>query len=221
MYALRPGLHYAVSNGRVAFLDVARDRYFCLPTGLEPAFLQSIGNEDDLDPAVARDLVAHHVLVQALPATEPYAPAHPLQPTSSLLEGSTPPAGCKGGSLGVLAVVARTCLREKVLPFSARLAHLKVGKSRAGSSPPASEIPPLEEAVHRFVRYRPLAPVERSCLRDSLALADYLVARGHLPELVIGVMMDPFAAHCWLQSGQMVLNDGVDRPASFSPILVV
>jgi hypothetical protein len=36
---------------------------------------------------------------------------------------------------------------------------------------------------------------------------------------VIGVKLNPFAAHCWLQVGDVVLNDLPERVAAFTPIL--
>jgi hypothetical protein len=38
---------------------------------------------------------------------------------------------------------------------------------------------------------------------------------------VIGVTAKPFSAHCWAQSGAIVLNDDVERVAQFTRLLAV
>jgi hypothetical protein len=40
-------------------------------------------------------------------------------------------------------------------------------------------------------------------------------------DLVFAAKLDPFAAHCWLQSGEVLLNDRLDRIESFTPVCVV
>ena len=39
--------------------------------------------------------------------------------------------------------------------------------------------------------------------------------------LVFAVMTRPFAAHCWVQLDETVLNDRLDHVRKFTPILVV
>jgi hypothetical protein len=58
------------------------------------------------------------------------------------------------------------------------------------------------------------------CLFDSLALLTFLARYGILPLMIIGVKTRPFAAHCWLQQGSVVLNDTPDHVLKYSPILV-
>jgi hypothetical protein len=41
------------------------------------------------------------------------------------------------------------------------------------------------------------------------------------PRWVFGVQSRPFAAHCWLQLGGVVLNDTVDHVKRYTPIMVV
>jgi hypothetical protein len=60
-----------------------------------------------------------------------------------------------------------------------------------------------------------------NCLRDSIALLRFLIRRGVAAELVIGVKLYPFAAHCWVQQGPLILNDNLGGAAGFAPILVL
>jgi hypothetical protein len=59
------------------------------------------------------------------------------------------------------------------------------------------------------------------CLYDSLALVEFLAHYRLFPQWVFGVMAEPFAAHCWVQQDDRVLNDSVDYVRGFTPIMVV
>jgi hypothetical protein len=61
---------------------------------------------------------------------------------------------------------------------------------------------------------------ENRCLPRSLALANALRNAGGAARLVIGVRLNPFAAHAWVQDGAIVLNDTLDHVLLFTPILV-
>jgi len=72
-----------------------------------------------------------------------------------------------------------------------------------------------------FQLLRPLFPRPYLCLFDSLALFEFLAGHDCFPHLVFGVVADPFEAHCWLQAGTVVLNDGLERAGRYKPILRV
>ncbi|BBC73232.1 conserved hypothetical protein [Altererythrobacter sp. B11] len=59
------------------------------------------------------------------------------------------------------------------------------------------------------------------CLVRSLAMFATLNRRGINSKLVIGVRTNPFAAHCWIQRGSVVLNDVVEHVRNFTPIMVL
>jgi hypothetical protein len=40
-------------------------------------------------------------------------------------------------------------------------------------------------------------------------------------ELVFGAKLNPFAAHCWVQLEDVVLNDRTDNVAVFTPVGVI
>lgn len=86
--------------------------------------------------------------------------------------------------------------------------------------PCATRTNPLPDlALFRAARL--LIPTAPNCLTDSLALSAFLSRRGISFKLVFGVKLDPFAAHCWLQNDEAILNDAADSVAAFTPILVV
>lgn len=102
----------------------------------------------------------------------------------------------------ILGTVSRT---------SARLQHAQADKH-----------PLLDEAVAAFHSLRPLLHTSRNrCLQDSLALVRFLASEGMAAHWVIGVKSAPFAAHAWVQTGGLVLNDLHDNVRHYKPILVV
>jgi Transglutaminase-like superfamily len=59
-----------------------------------------------------------------------------------------------------------------------------------------------------------------ACVFDSLVLIEFLRSNGITASLTIGVKTDPFAAHCWVQWGPIVLNNTVEDVTPYSRILV-
>jgi Transglutaminase-like superfamily len=77
-------------------------------------------------------------------------------------------------------------------------------------------------AVAVYEKLRPLVFTSRNkCLFDSLALINFLAHQGMFPRWVIGVTTHPFAAHAWVQSDGIVINDLHERVRRYMPILVV
>jgi hypothetical protein len=79
----------------------------------------------------------------------------------------------------------------------------------------------LERAavVHaKFARARIWVPRAYVCLFDSLCLMRFLLACGVAAELVFGVRGRPFAAHCWVESEGVILDDGGEACRSFVEI---
>jgi hypothetical protein len=66
-----------------------------------------------------------------------------------------------------------------------------------------------------------MVPIPSVCLSDSIALLDLLARRGLAADLVFGVKLNPFAAHCWVQAGDVVLNETVECVRRHTEILVV
>ena len=69
-----------------------------------------------------------------------------------------------------------------------------------------------------FAERRRFFPAKRRCVPDSLALAATLWRRGCEAQVLFGVRLDPFAAHCWVQQGNLLLSDPLDSVAEFCPV---
>jgi Transglutaminase-like superfamily len=80
----------------------------------------------------------------------------------------------------------------------------------------------LKVLVATFRWLRPWGyALEDRCMLDSLALLKYLAMFGYFPNWIFGVQSAPFTAHCWVQSGSIVLNDRVSHVKEFIPIMAV
>ena len=77
------------------------------------------------------------------------------------------------------------------------------------------------DVAHRYAACRWLIPVPTRCLIDALALDHILLSRRVAATLVFGVRLEPFAAHCWLQSPETVLTGTSAEARNYTPILVV
>jgi transglutaminase superfamily protein len=76
--------------------------------------------------------------------------------------------------------------------------------------------------VAKFLRLRPLLfSTNEACLRDSLALLEFLAAYGVAAAWMIGVRTRPFVAHSWVQQGSVVFNDTPEHVRRYKPILAV
>jgi hypothetical protein len=78
------------------------------------------------------------------------------------------------------------------------------------------------QLVESFIRFRVFAFSSRNeCLFDSLALLEFLARYDIHPDWIFGVQTRPFAAHCWVQSDDVVFNDTVENVSVYTPIMVV
>lgn len=75
-----------------------------------------------------------------------------------------------------------------------------------------------QQSVLTFERLRVWFPHAYACLFDSLALMRYLARRQLAADLVFGVRGMPFAAHCWVECGDEILDTGGEDCASFTEI---
>ena len=87
---------------------------------------------------------------------------------------------------------------------------------------PKTELPVERELAGIFRGLRTFAySAPDRCLYDSLVLTYFLLAHHFSPTWVIGVKLQPFSAHSWVQDGPYVLNGTPDYVRQFTPILAV
>jgi hypothetical protein len=121
----------------------------------------------------------------------------------------------------ILVIAALLCRFRRSLaskPFEHVFAHMeRLSQSWLLEDPPAR----ASAVALRFLSARRLLPFAPLCLPDSLTLMQFLAWHRTEGTLVFGVKLDPFAAHCWVQAGDVVLNDRLDRVQRFAPVRTV
>lgn len=75
--------------------------------------------------------------------------------------------------------------------------------------------------VRAFEQAKLLRTAADRCLPRSIALAGCLAAVDDPCHVILGVTSPPFGAHCWVQKGDVVLNDSHEEVQRYTPILVV
>ena len=197
---------------RLIFLDVGKDRYFAMRCP------DHVALDAGFPPAMTANLMARGLLVDAPDGRESTTPASRRPPTSSLLDSAEPDRVHAVAIRSLAATLgARAALRSRSLVDI--LAAVR--SQRAAIDPRTTPARDLPQLAHSFAAVRRWWPTQGRCLPDSLALMRLLMAFGHRPSLVFGVIAYPFAAHCWVESGDMVLNDALDHVTRFTPILDV
>lgn len=216
-WRLQPDVHAVVVDDDLVFLSVPGEQYFCLGGAADVA---ELGPDRDVaisDAAMAAELAAAGLIGAA--SDGPVAPSRAWRaPTASALRWSYafPRPGDLKPVLGATLDVARRYRGRglKEILMAARAEPLM-------SSPEAAEPSRLLTLVDQFHRWIPFAPVSAKCLLRSFMLRRWLHRHGLTADWVFGVATWPFEAHCWLQSGDLVLDDTVERVAGFTPIMVV
>lgn len=235
MYQLSPFV-FACNTGRnCMFLDLRRDRYISAPQPLMAALAPWITdwhltstvppipppNEIDVDKLLKDLLNAGILCTDRRPTvvSEPIpAATHTGNAWLCRRRSADPP----------YTIRMRSILDLLRTDFSLRtvgLWRIVTGLSARAEKLKTSSHPDLSNAaetlVSHFLAVRPWYPRDYLCLFDSLALMLFLLQEGIRARLIFGVREDPFAAHCWVQYGSLVLNDYFDRTRLYTPIMAI
>ena len=219
-YALRDGVTFCETGGRFLFLDVPRDRYFCLGQRLEVAFRDFLNVDEEIDrrraPAI---LIEQGLLIPAEEKAEIRPAPAPAEVSGSILDEIS--GAASGMRLVFMAATAlqsaRRSLRRRGLASTLdKLAALR----RAPVRQPGGE-QRLAKTVAAFEQINLLFSPLDQCLPRSIALAETLWQAGVEAKFVIGVRARPFLAHSWVQCGPIAANERVDIVRTFTPILVI
>jgi hypothetical protein len=216
-HRLRDGLSFCRIGERSLFLDLVADRYFCLSAPLDRAFSALCGTEP-ADPALASTLVEMGILIASRDALSP----SPCAARSWTTTAKSDPHARPSIASIAMALARRALWSRRVgrRPLAQNVQYLERQKqkgARTGPPPPAA-IARIEGAYRRAAL---IVPTRDRCLATSMALMSALMAQGARADLVLGVKLDPFQAHCWVELDGAVIGDEPDLLRPFSPILVV
>ncbi len=218
-YRLKEGLSFCVADGHLVFLDLAEDRYFRLSSANESIFRAFLAHGDVLDGESGK-LVRAGVLVEAMCCDPDMVTSNIQRPVRSALEQPAASARYRP-AIGIIAEVMATVLSTRQRLRSRPLKDVVdnvTSNRRSSADPNGTTETALVSAAIEFSRARRYVPIEPSCLLDSLSLVRFLSRRCMPATIVFGVALTPFAAHCWVQSGDMVLNDTLSNANAHTPI---
>lgn len=210
---LGEGIHGVMIDGDAVFLDVRADAYFCLPQ-IGPALMIDGSVVSTPEAALAEGLCASGLArSDASTPRRPPPPVAPVRTARALIspqdQASVRPTRRHWWAIGKAALVATKGRRrafEHLLP-----------KSAAAAPPPDAR---LLHDLAVFRRLAPWLPLDGLCLYRSHLLRTYLVALDHSVDWMFGVRTWPFRAHCWLQAGDVALDDEAERVSAYHPIMV-
>lgn len=207
---LRPEVFAVTIADDVAVLDLSSDRYLCLAGAVTdpPGPI----DWDWLDPS--SDLVRR--LAEAGLLFDRFVPvdrATPPRPVRSVLHDGGPdrlhPHDLMH-AMRALVDVRRALKRPGLSPLLAAEPRCSVQTDTPQGAP--------EQAARGFARILPWLPIDGACLVRSALLFRFLQRRGLKADWVFGVRLWPFAAHCWIQHGEVCLNDDAERLVPYTPI---
>lgn len=210
-YILRDDLHFCIISSCVIFLDLASDRYFMLEGAGANCFERFVHN--GASGSDHRWLANRGILTQSC-SNEMHISVDPALPLSSVFELNLPQPSLWRTAQAVGTVIAfRNCLKRRSL--QSVLARLAQRRPPIGTADSGTYLA-VAAAFNRSKRY---VSAHKTCLPRGLAMTHILFGLGIDATLIFGVTL-PFSAHCWVQVGNIVLTDPIDRALGFKPILV-
>jgi hypothetical protein len=208
MLSLHPSISYADFGDRVVTLDLGRDRYDLLGGRLALTLRSAATTGWDADDEAVSTLLRSGHLQTGAPIRPTTLPSAPRR--SAFEAGrSTPVSRLR---LARALIGSRIALRATGLEIA-----LKRSLVTSRHLPERNRM--AAETARGVAATRARIGIAQCCLPDALALRSLLVARGCGSVLILGVRLDPFGAHAWLQTGDIVLTDELEAIAPFTPIL--
>jgi hypothetical protein len=236
-YFLAPHVYPCVTEDHVVLLDLARDKYVgvgreqmsTLAARVKGWPLVGTSAADERSPNTRAEAVLAKMLAAGMLTTDESVgkEARPLKmpdPSMALVE----PQLEWRPAVGFLDVVrflfasTITALMLRFLPIRVVMGGVMKRKAGALARRDRFDAEVARRATAAFIRLRPLVfGAQDRCLYDSLSLTRFLSYYGQFPTCVLGVQTGPFGAHCWVQEGNVVLNDEPEYVRRFTPIFAV
>jgi len=236
-YALAEHVFVCVNGEHLVLLDLKEDRYWALEAsqtaGLGPLVVgwpvKATASTEDADSpspetmAAIEMLLGRGLLVDGIPPGKDATPVSAPVPKRELVSEAEAAPGPRVGSwLTFFTASAFAKLALRTWRFERVVLRVRRRKELKGPQSGPLDAERARKLVEAFARYRVfLFSSKDECLYDSLALIEFLARYGIYPDWVFGVQTRPFAAHCWVQHGDIVFNDTVEHVTGYTPIMVV
>jgi len=239
---------FCLADEHYVFLDLRSDEYLCLGRAQTDEFKDLLNSQHlfDESSAVVQTLLENGLLVENETCGKRPAPQHVDTASASLIVASdcrppdtsppdtgppdTGPPDNSRPEIGPVhvrkffaaAAAASWNLRWQPIEHAVRLVERRKLANRNVFAPADSAtIATIVNLFTIFQTLRSYYPRPYLCLFDSLALIHFLARFGLFPQWVYGVKLEPWGAHCWVQAGDLVVNDIIDNVNGYTPIMSV
>ena len=230
-YWIPRDVHMCITDGMCVWFNVRRDRFggtnasTCRLGQLVEGWPTTVGTLESEQPsrALAEDLLGRGLLTRDKRRGRAAAPPSLKAAHQQLIADVSPvrPRIRWQHIWRFISAVAMTFIALKVVSLRYALRAAEDRKRRAAGRGKPSNLNETRELVAVFLRLSLFLTHKDRCLPYSLTLFRFLSYFGIFPFLIIGVAVNPFRAHCWIQDGEFVFNCDVDIAKSFSAILVI
>lgn len=206
------GVHFAIADERLIFLDLTRNRYFAVPPSLDAKVQQYFLGAGNLSEGEKERLIFLGLFARTKDGSRP-CPSAIKVATRNFGDIASPSAGLIAGAL---YQQARAAFLLRVRPLRGIFESLEERKRSIGTL--VIDRDRIAPTVRAFSASSSIISVHDRCLPKSIALMRALLEREQRAELVVGIKARPFAAHCWVQCDGQVLNDTADHVGTYVPI---
>jgi hypothetical protein len=229
-YSLSAHVHACETSGVLIFLDLRNDQYFSLDRSTSRLLAPLLSGEredtsldDERQKALrcaADVLLAQKLITPDAASADKPAAVQWERPTRSLGPNhyDTLSKVRAARLLDFFAASTRAAGKLRYWPIARTVESIRAGRRERAASFDSAQ---ASELMSAFVTLRPLFPKPYVCLFDSLAALEFLSHHHCFPKWVFAVKASPFGAHCWLQEGDLILNDSVERVGAYTPIMIV
>lgn len=233
-YFLTKHAFACTAQGYWVILDANNDEYLCITQrGFDSLRHQLYGRSDPTENDLRRkslsatatldSLVSKGVLTDRQEDGKPFAASSYDAPSRTLSGRVGPPSSLPKFGVQFVKFMFAAGLTDWRLRFSSLASTLRLiehRQLRRNVPQKQSDITRVEELLTGFRAFRAFYPRPYLCLFDSLCLLEFFALHNFFPRLVFGVIAEPFAAHCWLQQGNLVINDELETIMRYTPVMI-
>lgn len=218
---LAPGISFCDADGTRIFLDLRRDRYFCLGPEANAAFDALVTGKQIDDEQEQRLVRLHEAGLLTWERGPMVRPCGKAEIGNAPLDHETPsePAWLRVFAAVLAVQRAKRQLRRRGL-YGACAAIATLKQRQAPWLAPG-QFGELADIATTFAASGRIVATLDQCLALSLALTRRCLTRKIAVDLVIGVKTRPFQAHAWVIAGDTLISDRSDTVRPFTPILII
>ena len=221
-FSLAPGISYAETAGRRIFLDLRRDRYFCLGEAADAAFAARVGS-GPLSPHhtnALQALAAANILVDD-PLGECPRPCRTMTLTGSALDADPQPKASMLRVVPAASAIQRAKRHVRTRPLAQVCARLAAARNRVSERTDRDLNQGVSDLAASYAAAGRIVTTLNHCLPVAVAMMRQCIRSGIPARLTMDIKIQPFEAHAWVSVGKLVISDRFDTVRPFTPILIL